>query len=316
MSEQNQVDNLINWLQNYDYNILRNEAEVETKFVHPLFQHLGYPEGSRFDKQPIRTYGAPKVGRPQEADQTYYSETDTTKHDEDSCLIIVEAKKIHYKEIDENVLKQAKSYGDALKSILLVLTNGKELKVLTREPLKKEDLVLHIKKIEDLRQPEEAKRLYDLLNFRTVKQIKSDSLNKLKYNQQVKLDQALNKYPEIQALLDEGDFPSMPPVRKGNQLTVSSPKVKIICELPLVLDKGSCIIKFSDIKRKGLDIALTHEDILRNFLLGLGTDPKWSARFFIKSVEDELYRVELGQVITTVIRGLRKLQKDGESGIL
>ena len=47
LTDDTRFDSFFAWLQAFDPSMLTNEAEVESKFVVPLFQHLGYPEKCR-----------------------------------------------------------------------------------------------------------------------------------------------------------------------------------------------------------------------------------------------------------------------------
>ncbi len=47
LTDDTRFDQFLAWLQAFDPSLLPNEAEVESKFVVPLFQHLGYPEECR-----------------------------------------------------------------------------------------------------------------------------------------------------------------------------------------------------------------------------------------------------------------------------
>ncbi len=56
MSNYNQIDLLIEWINTFEVGFIQNEDDVETKFVLPLFQHLGYPENNRRGKYPLNIY--------------------------------------------------------------------------------------------------------------------------------------------------------------------------------------------------------------------------------------------------------------------
>ncbi len=63
MLSHNQIDLLLSWLNAFDANHLRNEDDVETKFVLPLFQYLGYSDAYRQGKYPIDDYLSEKGKR-------------------------------------------------------------------------------------------------------------------------------------------------------------------------------------------------------------------------------------------------------------
>ncbi|MGB3509754.1 MAG: type I restriction enzyme HsdR N-terminal domain-containing protein, partial [Microcoleaceae cyanobacterium] len=124
MSNYHKIDLLVEWINNFNPELLQNEDDVETRFVLPFFQHLGYPENNRRGKYPIKTYQpGKKQGRDPEADHVYFSTNDQEKQNADTSLIIVEAKKPTEKNLEPHI-KQAKFYGDHLKSVFLVVTNG------------------------------------------------------------------------------------------------------------------------------------------------------------------------------------------------
>lgn len=75
-SDEAQFRNLLTWLQSHNPQLLTNEADVESKFIVPLFLHLGYPDTSRRPQYPVNTYTPGKRGRKLTIDQIYFSATE------------------------------------------------------------------------------------------------------------------------------------------------------------------------------------------------------------------------------------------------
>src|SRR5713226_4262880 len=92
MSDNTKFNSFFAWLQVFDPSLLANEAEVESKFVVPLFQHLGYPEACRRPQYSLKMYESGRRGRGQAIDQIYFSTTKQQEQTADTSLLIVEAK--------------------------------------------------------------------------------------------------------------------------------------------------------------------------------------------------------------------------------
>src|SRR5260221_5695030 len=95
MSDDTRFDQFFAWLQTLDPYLFQNEAEVESKFVVPFFQHLGYPEASRHPQYSLKMYEPGRRGRGgrgQAIDQIYFSTTKQQEQTAVTSLIIVEAK--------------------------------------------------------------------------------------------------------------------------------------------------------------------------------------------------------------------------------
>jgi hypothetical protein len=290
---------LIDWIKSFDPSSLQNEDNVETKFVIPLFQHLDYPEKCRFGKKPIDSYQTRNQrGRKNEADQVYYSEKDPNRQDFSTCLIVVEAKRPDKKYLDEDIA-QARFYGFHLKAPFLVVTNGYHLKVLKIHQYC-EDEILFDHSLEELQEEKTVINLYKLLNFEVIKQVKRELNDGLKHEHYVQLMQAINSYPDLQQILSKGDFEPLEKAWKGRELTVTKPKVRLISRMPFDFEEGSCQIEFSNVMLRGLKIYLTHEDILKQLMLGFNTNPSWSTRRFIRRVQEDTFEVVLGQTIATL----------------
>ncbi|MGB3512214.1 MAG: hypothetical protein WBA93_23850, partial [Microcoleaceae cyanobacterium] len=218
-------------------------------------------------------------------------------------LIIVEAKKPTEKNLEPHI-KQAKFYGDHLKSVFLVVTNGYQVKVFKRPPYRREELVFNIT-TDELKEKKIASEFYNQLNFSIIKQINEKAANDLTHSQYVSLEKALQRHPDIQAILDKGDF--IPSITRGKKrLTVVKQKVAIKCNFPIAFDEGNCRIEFSSIILRGSIIYLTHQEILGNLITGLNTKLQWKNRSFIKKLENNNYEASLGEA--TVILSAAETQ--------
>ncbi|NEQ75043.1 MAG: type I restriction enzyme HsdR N-terminal domain-containing protein [Okeania sp. SIO2C9] len=304
MSNHHQIDLLIEWISNFNPQLLQNEDDVETKFVLPFFQLLGYPENNRRGKYPIKTYQpGKKQGRDPEADHVYFSTNEQEKQNAETSLIIVEAKKPTEKNLEPHI-KQAKFYGDHLKSVFLVITNGYQVKVLKRPRHRIEESIFDIN-IDELKDRKIASEFYKQLNFEIVKQINENTANDLTHSQYVSLEKALQCHPHIQAILDKGDFE--PSITRGkNYLRVVKAKVAIECNLPTAFDEGDCTIEFSSIILRGSTIYLSHQEILGNLMMGLKTKSHCGTRSFLRKLEDNYFEASLSG--TTVILSAAETQ--------
>src|SRR5260370_30926440 len=92
MTDDAQFDQFLTWIQAFDPHLLENEAEVESKFVVPLFQHLGYPEGCRRPQYSLKMYEPGRRGRGQAIDDIYFSTTEQKEQTPDTSPIILELK--------------------------------------------------------------------------------------------------------------------------------------------------------------------------------------------------------------------------------
>ncbi len=291
-----QIDSFINWIQNFDYSLLQNEADVETKFVIKLFEHLDYSDSLRRDKFQVPVYqplSQKKRGKKPEADYVYFSETDPLKQTEDTSLVVIEVKRPE--ETLKAALLQAQYYAYFLKTPFLVLSNGYNLQIWKHREYQADEKVFDVT-LDELRTERIAEELYQLLNYAVVKQLKKDLFSETTHAMYVHLISALRQYPNLQHLLQLSDFrPSV--YTKGNLYVVEQPKVKISCELPVFLKKGSCQIEFSNIMLRGLAVYLSHQDIVNNLLVGLNTIPSCKTRPFITKQTTDSFEVILGQSI-------------------
>lgn len=296
--ESSQLETFVQWIRSFKNHSLKNEDDVETKFVLPLFRYLGYPEECRRGKFPLKAYSPGKAGRKPEIDQVYFSVDTSDKQGEDTSLVVVEAKN-PTQNIDEDIF-QARFYGDILKPMFLVLTNGLRLKVLKRDRVQGDEIIFD-NEIEVLKNGANGTtNFYHQLNFETVKHIKEEyAADVLKHKEYIRIDRILRKYPDIQEILDRGDFK---PVDKqqGKVVTFVKPKVAIEYELPMAFERGSCKIEFSSVTRRELKIYLTRKDILGDLLIGLHTPPDWQTRPFINRIGDNTFEVQVGQTETVL----------------
>lgn len=293
MSEADRRRTFIAWITTYAWDALRNEDDVETKFVLPLFERLGYPETHRRGKYPVHEQSGSR-GRKKEIDQIFFSTDITEEQAENVALVIVEAKHPDKTDLTEATL-QAQSYGNSLKPLLLVITNGRHILALKRHRFLADERIFD-DAVETLNEPARAEEFYDLLNFEMVRQLKLRLTDDLNHEQLMQLERSLQTYPEIQAILSKEDF-EPGASRNGRVLTVVRRKVALEGILPLSFNGGSCAITFSHILRRGLRIHLSHRDILNAFMVGLETPPDWQTRRFIEP-EEGLFRVRLGQTTT------------------
>jgi hypothetical protein len=296
MTQQNQVDTLIAWVSIYSPAALSNEAEVESKFVEPFFRLLGYPENCRRPKFPLATYNPNRSGRKPEPDQVYFSSEDRSLHTPDTTLLIVEAKEPTNDDLDA-AIRQALFYAFHLKPPFVCATNGYWLRILKWREGSSNETIFN-DSISRLSDRTEATRLVAGLNFEIVKHLKEQMKSSLTHGQYVEVAQALRHYPDLQEILNAGDFATST-TAAGDTLCVSQPKVQITCSLPHAFGKGRAIVEFSNALRSGLTTHLSHEDIIKFFMLGLQTFPEQDARPYLRPSVDG-FMAELGRVTTTL----------------
>lgn len=287
---------LLAWLTAYEPATLYTEDDVETKFVLPLFQFLGYPEQQRRGKYPIALNVGSK-GRKHEVDQVYFATADPAGQTVGNALIIVEAKRTSIDDLDSAIF-QAQSYSERLRPVLLVVTNGIHLLVLSRRRFGTDETALD-QTIKSLADAQGVQRLSSLLGFEVVRALHQQLINDLAYDQFIKLEQAFRSHPDIQDILAQGDFIEAEE-RDGRSLRITRAKVQIEGELPLCLSSGSCEITFSHILRRGLRLHLDHAAILRTLMVGIGSDFTWDTRRFIERESEDSYRVRIGDMETQI----------------
>ncbi len=115
-----------------------NEGDVETKFVIPLLEMLGYSLPNIKSKQPVdfQEGRAKRPGRKPEADFVVYG---GEPHGRATSLMVVEAKRPL--EALVQARGQAESYASALRAPLIMLTNGKEVELWQLQPAGESELV-------------------------------------------------------------------------------------------------------------------------------------------------------------------------------
>lgn len=292
LTDSTQFDQFLAWLQSVDPSLLPNEAEVEAKFVVPLFKYLGYPEGCCHLQRPVKVYDPDGRVRNGRIDQIYFSITEREAQDAKTSLIIVEAKEPGETHLDA-ALAQARSYGEQLSPLFLVVTNAHRLLVVKRHLYRGEEQVLDVT-FSQLQEQATARRLYRELHFDVLKPLKAQLADELTHTLYVDLKHALNDHPDLRELLAKGDFkPSR--TEGGRHLTVIKPKVVIECDLPLAFGDGACSIRFSNVLLQGLTCHLTHRQILESLMTGLDTLPHWGTRRFLRKTENGSFEAQLGQ---------------------
>jgi hypothetical protein len=302
MSRHDQINLLVEWLSTFDPNHLKNEDDVETKFVLPFLRYLGYTDTYRKGKFPIDDYqpGKGRRGRKPEIDQIYFSVDEDDKQGADTSLLLVEAKEPQERNLEE-AIKQAKYYGNHLAPLFLVITNGYHLIILKRHHYRGEEVVFD-NPTHMLLDRTMAEELYKQLQFDLIKQLKERGIDTLTHDLYTKLMNASHRYPDLHAQLTKGDFePSI--VQEKRRLTVIKPTVAIKCDLPVVFEEGSCTIEFSNIMLRGLTCHLSHNEILSTLFVGMGTSPDWKTRCFLDR-EKDVFKIFLGN--TTVILSERE----------
>jgi len=300
MSNLEKINSLIQWIEDFKahtFHTLHSEEDVNTKFVLPLLQHLGYLDPYLRNAYPVSEYRQGKRGRNSESDKVYFAFSEDEKQNPDTCLIVVESKKPQMN-LDKAVI-QAKFYGAYLEPVFYVMTNGKQLRVIKRHRYRGGEELFDID-INELRDQALAKKIYESLNFSTAISINETHADPLIHEQYVLLHKSLETYPDIKRILDKGDFTES--TRKnGNELTAVKPKVSITCTLPVAFNEGNCEIKFSSITLRGLTIYLNHNDILKELMIGLNTTPDQENRTFIKKLNDRTFSVSLFDKASLII---------------
>jgi hypothetical protein len=299
LTDDTQFVSFLAWLQAFDPSTLTNEAEVESKFVVPFFQLLGYPEKCRCPQNPLKTYepgGHAKRGRKPSIDQIYFSTSEQAQQDADTSLLIVEAKEPGEAHLDE-ALEQARFYGYHISPLFLAVTNAHGLLVIKRHRYRGEEQVLDVT-LPQLQEQGTAKRLYRELHFEVAKRLKAQLADELTHTLYVDLTHTIESHPDLRYHLAKGDF-ERSRAQQGRRLTVTEPKAAVVCNLPLAFGDGACRIEFSNVLLQGLTCHLTHRQILESLMTGVDTPPQWETRRFLRKTADGSFEAQLGQ--TTVI---------------
>ncbi len=281
-------DDFFSWIRTYNPDGFSNEDDVESKFVEPFFEHLGYPDNCRHGKYGIRRSG--KRGRPIEMDEIYFAVPGETEQNRETSLVIVEVKDIDQFNL-EKALAQVSRYGIFMKPLLLIVTNGRRLQVWhcdhPEQPALDEEIIA-------LQNEDKARQIHKILNFEIVRDVKRRILTEGIFIPFARIERALRRDPELYQQMDQEDFPSRKKCYE-NVLCVSRPKVEIQCLLPTGLTEGCCSIRFSSILLRRLTVHLDHKQVLNNLLRGLGTSPSARARSFIGRTFKGGFEAHLGQ---------------------
>lgn len=122
------------WFDKIETKALRTEREVETKFIIPLLERLGYSEDDRYDGMTFKAFNG---SRPTIL-ETDFSLFDAENDDLDNqVLLVVEAKKEYRitKEVElMNAQKQTKSYAIWLSCHFGLVTDGRKIQILDLFP--------------------------------------------------------------------------------------------------------------------------------------------------------------------------------------
>lgn len=300
MSNLDQVYQLVEWLKGFKAQWLHNEDDVETKFIIPLFQKLGYANEFFQGKYPDNSYNPGKKGRKPESDRVYFSVSESNLQNRKTSLIVIEAKKPTDANLDE-AIKQAEYYETNLKPIFLVVTNGRNLIVIKPHRYTESELVFDLTVEELSSDIKKANRFYNQLNFESVKRNKEEYQNVLPHERYTLLEKSLRKHPDLQNILDQDEFELETKVSES-RLRIVKPNISLECELPILLEEIYCEIKFHHILRRGLKIRINQRDILGKFMIGSGNSPDWRTRPFIKKVSEDAFEAILGELSTTLSR--------------
>lgn len=292
------LDELIKWFHTFDPYVLQNEDDVETKFVIPMFECLGYTTDYRRGKFPINAYNPNRSGRKPEADIVYFSSEKKDEQNENTALLLIEAKEPNKQNIKEDV-NQALFYSEHLKPLFYVITNGIHILIYERHRYRRDECLFNCS-IDALKDSDSVMKLYKRLNFNVVKKLKEAIIDEVTNSLYTEIMRLLKEQPDLVAQIEKGDFKEHTFEDEQHQkITISRPKVALECELPFVLRGGSCRIEFSNVMLRGLICQLTHEDIVQNLLIGLNTPPHWNTRCFIHQSSDGTFIAQLGR--TTVL---------------
>jgi hypothetical protein len=265
---------------------------------------LGYPEGCRRDKfyaaspnkeDKSSERGIGESGRAY-PDFVFFSTANRSEHSSGTALVVVEVKKSG--EDIEKHLDQARRYGDRLRSLFIVLTNGLNVKVLRRRAGGGEEKVEDIL-VTDFVDNNKCVKFYERMNFETISRIKELMAEDLQYEQLLQLDRVINADPELQEVLRAGDFK---PYRAENEygLIITRKKVSVSCMLPTGQEEGGVRITFSNPLRRNLAIHVPFVEFQRTMLANLHTPPQWDTRKFLRLLSNDLFEATLGSVATTL----------------
>ncbi|WP_427162536.1 hypothetical protein ACQFX9_13895 [Aliinostoc sp. HNIBRCY26] len=285
----------ITWIQSFDYRILRHQEDVETEFIAPMFQHLGYLDKFCARKSSLNYDQNIKRNNQLENLQIYFSTDDVMQQNADTSLLIVIALSPNSNNFTE-AIAQAKFYSIYLKPLFFIITNGHQIKVFKYLQYHREECVID-KNIYSLKVNSAASEFYQEYNYSYISNLDKNRINTLRYSQYNVIEKTLRRN-NLQENVAQTDF--IPAIsRSGDRLIVVKPKVVIECSLPKAFRDGECLIRFSGVILRGCQIKLNHRDILGQLMTGLNTRPEWGCRKFIKQIDENAFEVTLGQ--TTII---------------
>ncbi|HTC22342.1 MAG TPA: type I restriction enzyme HsdR N-terminal domain-containing protein, partial [bacterium] len=124
---------------NFENLSLQNEADVETRFIYPLVQALGFETNEIYSKVPIE-FNEGKKGRKHEAD---FVLAPGGQKQLEKTWIVIETKSP--KEELQKAQKQVESYVRHLKAPFFLKTNGKDLEVWKNPPYSQDQLIFNSK---------------------------------------------------------------------------------------------------------------------------------------------------------------------------
>ncbi|MFN6568283.1 type I restriction enzyme HsdR N-terminal domain-containing protein [Dendronalium sp. ChiSLP03b] len=296
MSISESIKNFIKWIQAFDNRILQNEYDVETKFVLPMFQYLGYPDKCRQSKYPLKRSNSEISEKKLEIALIYFATDNLIKQNADTSLIIVICLEPHTTNFQQ-AIEQAKFYSKYLNPILFLITNGYHINVFKHHHYHTEESTFDIN-INLLINHDVGSDFYNKLSFDSLKNFDKNVNKVSRYTKINLLEKSIKYHSNLNANLATTDFqPSIN--QEGNHLIVVKSKVLIECNLPKAFSDGNCNIQFSSLILRGLKINLNHKYILGKLTTGLNTQPHWGCRQFIKQLDNNIFEIFLGQ--TTII---------------
>ncbi|BAY20519.1 hypothetical protein NIES2100_02610 [Calothrix sp. NIES-2100] len=296
MSISEPIQQFIKWIQGFDYHILQNVDDVETKFILPLFQYLGYPERCCQSKFTGNGYQAAKGNSELEIDQVHFTTDNFAQHHAEPSLVIIALQNPLETNLSPSFV-QSRLANITLKPLFFIVTNGYQIKVFQYWRYRREYCLFDLT-VDALRNQELAVNFYQNLNFYHLNSINKHTDNLFAFKHHNLLEKHLRHYTYLQDLFTKCDF--QPEITKeDNLLIVVKQKVAIKCHLPQAFSQGDCEIEFSNIIFRGIKISLNHQHILGSLMIGLKTQPHWQCRPFLRQLDKNAFEVTLGQ--TTLI---------------
>ncbi|MBD2450361.1 type I restriction enzyme HsdR N-terminal domain-containing protein [Nostoc sp. FACHB-152] len=282
----------IKWIQAFDIRTLQTEEDVEKKFILPMFQHLDYPDSCRQSKYTLATYDLDNPAKQLKNAQIYFATDDIVRQNSETSLVIIIYLSPNTQYFQE-AITQAKFYSRYLKPLFFVVTNAYEIKVLKKINYHREEIVFDTI-IDTLRNTQIAENFYQQLNFNQLRKANKNTFNNL-YTKFNSIEKYLRRHSEFGIFLEKSEFePCL--IKENHLLVIVKPKVLIECSLPQAFSQGHCLIRFSNINLRGLQITLNHQQILGQLMIGLQTKPEWGCRRFINKIDVDTFEVNLGAI--------------------